>query len=248
MCKFLCALIAFLIVLQWKCENLLGEKQPNFTETSTPLEKCFVLYFPFKAKTICTVKAAQLVSGFVSLGFLIYDCQLFIIIESYLYYGFRYCTQVRISPNYWAAYRKIDSILYSFGPFVIMLITNIAIICKFMQAKWASRKNCRQAEVTSQALSKSAFRGTAMLVTVSMTFIILTSPVALNSAKIITTDSDIQTAVIGSMQYLNHCINVLLYCVVGQKFRQELLKTMIFCKKSGIQDNSTSGGTHTTDS
>ena len=36
MCKFLCALIAFLIVLQWKCENLLGEKEPNFTETSTP--------------------------------------------------------------------------------------------------------------------------------------------------------------------------------------------------------------------
>ena len=35
-CKFLCALIAFLIALQWKCENLLGEKQSKFTETSTP--------------------------------------------------------------------------------------------------------------------------------------------------------------------------------------------------------------------
>ena len=31
--KFLWALIAFLIVLQWKCENLLGEKQPKFTQT-----------------------------------------------------------------------------------------------------------------------------------------------------------------------------------------------------------------------
>ena len=35
-CKFLCTLIAFLIALQWKCRNLLGEKQPQFTETSTP--------------------------------------------------------------------------------------------------------------------------------------------------------------------------------------------------------------------
>ena len=35
-CKFLCALIAFLIALQWKCENLLGEKQIKFTEMSTP--------------------------------------------------------------------------------------------------------------------------------------------------------------------------------------------------------------------
>ena len=29
------ATIAFLIALQWKCENLLGEKQPKFTETSS---------------------------------------------------------------------------------------------------------------------------------------------------------------------------------------------------------------------
>ena len=35
-CKFLCALIAFLIALQCKCENLLGKKQSTFTETSTP--------------------------------------------------------------------------------------------------------------------------------------------------------------------------------------------------------------------
>ena len=39
MFKFLCALIAFLTALQRKCENLLGQKQPKFTETSTPL-KC----------------------------------------------------------------------------------------------------------------------------------------------------------------------------------------------------------------
>ena len=32
------ASIAFLIPLKWKCENLLGEKQPKFTETRTPLE------------------------------------------------------------------------------------------------------------------------------------------------------------------------------------------------------------------
>ena len=211
------------------------------------LEKCFVLYFPLKAKTIFTVKTAKWVSGFVLLSFCIYDSQLFIIIESFLFYGLRYCTQVRISPNYWATYRIIDSILYSFGPFAIMLFATLAIICKFMQAKWSTRKMSHPSEVTSQALSKSASRGTAMLVTVSMTFIVLTSPVALNSAKIITTDSDIQTAVIGSMQYLNHGINVILYCVVGQKFRQELLKTLFFCQKSGIEQGCISGSILATD-
>ena len=211
------------------------------------LEKCFVLYLPLKAKTICTVKTAKWLSSIVSLAIIIYDCQLFIITKSYLYYGFRFCTQVRISPSYWAKYRKIDSILYSFGPFIVMMIANLAIIFKFMQAKWRSRKNNHPGEVTSQALSKSASRGTAMLVTVSMTFIILTSPVTLNSAKVITTDSYIQIAVIGSMQYLNHSINVILYCVMGKKFRQELLKTIILCQKRGIEQGSTSGSTPATD-
>ena len=34
--QFMHASIAFLIGLQWKRENLLGEKQPKFTKTSTP--------------------------------------------------------------------------------------------------------------------------------------------------------------------------------------------------------------------
>ena len=41
--------IAFLIALQWKCENPLGGKQPNFTETSTPHRSnssVTIIYFP----------------------------------------------------------------------------------------------------------------------------------------------------------------------------------------------------------
>ena len=30
------ALITFVIAIQWKCENLLREKYPNFTERNTP--------------------------------------------------------------------------------------------------------------------------------------------------------------------------------------------------------------------
>ena len=37
-CQYLCALTDVLIALQWKFENLLGEKQSKFTETSTPPE------------------------------------------------------------------------------------------------------------------------------------------------------------------------------------------------------------------
>ena len=52
-------------------------------------------------------------------------------------------------------YNKLDSFLYSFAPFVVMGLTNIAIIYKFMKAKMALK---RGTESTNQALSKSAMR------------------------------------------------------------------------------------------
>ena len=59
-----------------------------------------------------------------------------------------------------------------------MFITNFAIVFKFMRAKC----NSNSTESTNQALAKSATRGTAMVVTVSITFILLTSPTAVNEA------------------------------------------------------------------
>ena len=49
----LCALITFLIVLQWKCENLLSEKHPKFTETSTPLD---TFYSDLLLRQYCSVQ------------------------------------------------------------------------------------------------------------------------------------------------------------------------------------------------
>ena len=69
---------------------------------------------------------------------------------------------------------KIDGLLYSFVPFAIMGLTNIAIIYKFIQAKMASKHG--GTESTNQALANVAMRRTAILITVTMTFIILTGP------------------------------------------------------------------------
>ena len=52
-----------------------------------------------------------------------------------------------------------------------MIIVNGTIIYKFMMAKWKARQG--GTESTSQALGKSALNGTAMLITISMAFIIL---------------------------------------------------------------------------
>ena len=65
--------------------------------------------------------------------------------------------------------------LYSFGPFTLMFATNFAIAFKFMRAKCRSSQNSLT-ESTNQALVKSATRGTTMVVTVSVTFLLLTAP------------------------------------------------------------------------
>ena len=72
--------------------------------------------------------------------------------------------------NYNFTHSTIDSILYAFGPFAVMFITNFGIVIKFMTAKC---KKSNSTESTNQALVKAATRGTAMVVTVFATFLLL---------------------------------------------------------------------------
>ena len=199
------------------------------------IEKCFVVYFPLKSKTLCTVKTAKWTTGIVGFILIGYNLQYLIISEAIVdNNGSEYC-EFQIS--YTDTLELVDSVLYSFGPFLLMLITNFAIIYKFVRAKCKSKIN--STESTSQALSKAATRGTAMVVTVSVTFLILTAPTAVNSVLLRWYALGIlYRAFMNSTQYLNHGINGVLYCIVGSKFRRELLN--IFFKKKSIPGITTS--------
>ena len=78
---------------------------------------------------------------------------------------------------------------------------------------------------TNQALTKSATRGTAMVVTVSVTFLLLTAPTGVDDA--LTSIMQLGTnplyrAFMNITQYINHSINGILYIIVDSKFRREL--------------------------
>ena len=199
------------------------------------IEKFFALYFPLKTKSICTIKTAKWVCLITASIFAIYNVQRFITYDKYTTRtGITKCKWVRVPPDYIPIYYRIESVLYSFGPFTIMIISNVAIIYKFMMAKWRNRQGSNT-ESTSQALSKAATKGTAMLITVSVTFVILTGPTAV-SAAIEGSPHPIESVVMNIMQYLNHSINGILYCLVGGKFRKELLKTINVCKKQKVKN------------
>ena len=136
--------------------------------------------------------------------------------------------------RYHESFHLVDSVLYSFGPFALMFATNFAIVLRFLGAKCKSNQS-NSSESTNQALAKSATRGTAMVVTVSVTFLILTAPSALYTLSYVI-NVDLYRAFMNLTQYLNHSINGVLYIIVGSRFRQEFLN--IFYRKKNHKTSS----------
>ena len=191
------------------------------------LEKFFALYFPLRSKSVCTVKTAKWATGSAGVVFFAFNTQYLVLYHGRFKNGVYSCFVSNL--NHRKILDRFDSVIYSFGTFTIMFLVNSAIIYKFINAKRESTQNSTS-ESTSQALSKYALRGTAMVLTVSIMFIVLTTPVAIDqiTARKLT-PYPLYYVFMVSMQYLNHSINGFLYCIVGTKFRQELCKLLKCC-------------------
>ena len=140
-----------------------------------------------------------------------------------------------LNRKYMIALWSVDSVLYSFGPLALMLTANIAIVFKFMTAKC---KSTNETESTNKALAKSATKGTAMVVIVSVTFLALNTPEGLRNAVPSPALEEIpwHRVFMNFTSYLNHSINDVLYCIVGAIFRQELSKLFVRKKLSEFSD------------
>ena len=193
------------------------------------IEKCFALYFPLKTKGICTVRTAKWATFLTALSLAAFNAQFFFIIEKNSEGGRDRCNFIRVSQSYVLTYNRFDSLLYSFVPFAIMGVTNSAIVFKFAKAKLSSTHN--GTDSTSQALSKSSMKGVATLVTVSIMFIILTGPEAV-VYSITHYPHPVVNGVLHATATLNHSINSVLYCIVGSRFRQEMIDTLLCRKKT----------------
>ena len=201
------------------------------------IEKCFAVYFPLKSKTVCTVRTAKWTTGIVGVALVAFNTNNFFSETYIIKWSGRQICSYNFDVNVFAILNTINSVLYSFGPFALIFITNFAMVFKFLTAK--CKRN--STESTNQALSKSATRGTAMVITVSVTFLILTTPTAVNTALwpgIRLAYNPVYLVFMNFTQYLNNSINGILYCVVGSRFRNELLK--LFRQKKTSDDTSAS--------
>ena len=179
---------------------------------------------------MCTVRTAKRVSAVTALIYVAYDLQFPFLVKVGTDIHGKFCDYGHVSRTYFRIVSFLLHTWYCYAPFTIMILTNSAIIHKFLMAKLRSRN--RNTESTSQALSKSATRGTVMLLTVSFVFIILTGPNALmnimwpdgNSPQLV-------FVIVGLMLKINFGINWILYCCSAAQFRKEL-KKLFGCHKN----------------
>jgi len=144
----------------------------------------------------------------------------------------------------------VDAAIYSFIPFVVIMVLNAMIMHQVIVSKRDRGQLCQESstnltlrashgamEVTKKTEST---RLTIMLLTVSFTFLITTFP--MNTTVIATsyvtrttsmsnglvTDLELAAKLIllrtvcELLMYVNHSINFFLYCAAGQKFRRQL--------------------------
>ena len=197
------------------------------------IEKCFAVYFPLKSKSVCTVKTSKWATCIVGVVLVGYDSMYFVAFETIIKpSGNKDCV---LNGKYMIALWSVDSVLYSFGPLALMLTTNIAIVFKFMTAKC---KGTNETESTNKTLAKSANRGTAMVVIVSVTFLFLNTPEGLRNAvpSLALEEIPWYRVFMNFISYLNHSINGVLYCIEGARFRQELSKLFVRKKLSEFSD------------
>ncbi len=197
--------------------------------TGMTIEKTFNILSPLKAKNICTVKSAKIVCiSIIAFWACAYSFLIFTIKKhedggkSYCQFDFD-----RVPQNFSHFYTIIDVFIYSLLPSTLILIANITIVVKVIQAKYHSNVQ------SMNTLSKVSVTTTIMLVTISVAFITLTLPscvifILYHLGKI-TNDKIVSMAAIPYL--MNHSINAALLTLVAPKFREEMKKFFMSCCK-----------------
>ena len=128
----------------------------------------------------------------------------------------------------------VDACIYSFIPFILIIILNSMIICQVIKAKHyrdGVRGVGSQTMIQHKRPLKDSGKLTIMLLTISFAFLLTTLPMNISSiSTIFMSSKDIPSMVrfrlcrtISEMlMYANHSVNFFLYCATGKKFREQL--------------------------
>ena len=195
------------------------------------IERVVCVNNPLHVDTIFTLR--KTVVAWMVIAFLLFGCNLHFLWTIELAYSeedcMMYCDilQEINYPNFWTIWTIIDVILACGLPFSIILPCNAIIIVSLTQ-----RNAWRRSSISSRVKISST---TLMLTIVSIAFVILTAPAAIEQVLFAYNTVDGYTADFISYLFhalfnLNSCLNFVLYCAFGSKFRKALVE--LWCKPS----------------
>ena len=227
------------------------------------LERVIGVLFPHRAKVLCTKRPFGLMILGICVVLLALYAPLFFSIEHITVYvdGVYYGGGCSLAPPgsslEWYGvvfFNWMNLMAASILPFFFIITFNILIIYGILKARL----------VVKQAFSNSKQSGqrnntVAILMSISVTFIILTLPYPVyfildsiyrhDAASMAYTKVMLLGSFAPICDSVNHSINIVLYCLCGQKFRNQLKALLCCCcdKASSAPPSSTRGvGTKTT--
>ena len=123
----------------------------------TSIERFIGIYFPFKAKEICSLKITRRIIIGLVVVFLLFESQLLFIVDGVK--GEDNSTVVDCGPasnskSSFEIYKHMDSVLYSYLPLTVMIVCNIGIITKLILAKTGRRQKAMHYQKEPCALQR----------------------------------------------------------------------------------------------
>ena len=212
------------------------------------VERFIVVCYPFKANQMCNVpRAKKVILGLVLLMFGI-NLHFLWTVESVEEVidgrNVVYCRAVEpYSTLVNEAWPWVDACIYSFLPFVFIIILNIMIIKQVVKAHRTRERMQSVSErqkLEGRRQNTEGTKLTIMLLTVSFSFLLTTLP--MNVSLIVTTFWNqvlndphkvarftLVKSITELLMYLNHSMNFFLYCATGKKFRQQIVR--LLCRR-----------------
>ena len=204
------------------------------------IERFLSVFIPHKVKLIYTkLKARMTLCIIAGVGLLLHLPPIFSIKLQYVYDNQgniiqRICTigqfgSMGLQHYATSIWPWLDLSLYTIIPFVFLITINISIITKL------TLNSLRRAKHGQGSTDSRMSSVTAMLLTVTFAFVVLTTPMGFNYIHVpkrsAATQYLIHTLAFICM-YINHSSNFLFYCISGSKFRQVLRELFICSKES----------------